>query len=122
MCTRIAPPGRTSSSQTGFVKPLGPHHCASSFGSVQALNTISRGASNTRVILSSRSADSRAGSTLGAMFFLLGTQCGYFYSACFHFPFLQLAQVIIQPAEALFPKSAILFYPLSYVPPGTRSD
>src|ERR1700730_11936287 len=102
MCTRIAPPGRASSSQTGFVKPLGPHHCASSCGSVHALNTTSRGASNTRVILSWRSADSRAGSTLRAMFLLLCTQCGYFYFACFRFAFLQLAQVFIQPVEALF--------------------
>src|SRR5258705_9888164 len=46
---RRAPPGRASNSQTGFVKRLGPHHCATIFGSVQALNTSSRSASKTRV-------------------------------------------------------------------------
>src|SRR5579871_4999160 len=56
MTMRSAPPGFASTSQTGLVKPLGPHHCASSFGSVQALNTRSRGALKTRVIVISRSA------------------------------------------------------------------
>src|SRR3972149_245681 len=52
---RMAPPGRTFNSQTGFVNPFGPHHCATCFGSVHALNTSSRGASKTRVMTSSRS-------------------------------------------------------------------
>src|SRR6476620_3922578 len=50
---RHAPPGRTSSSHTGLVKRCGPHHCSICFGSVHALNTISGGASKTRVMTSS---------------------------------------------------------------------
>src|SRR5215470_10630862 len=57
MWIRIAPPTRASISQTGLVKPLGPHHCASSPASVQALNTRAQGASNTRVMVISRTAD-----------------------------------------------------------------
>ena len=49
MTIRSVPPGRTSISQTGLVKPCGPHHCAMQVGSAQASNTNSRGASNTRV-------------------------------------------------------------------------
>ncbi|SDJ58815.1 hypothetical protein SAMN04487935_1104 [Flavobacterium noncentrifugens] len=41
---RILPFGRRSNSQTGFVKPFGPHHCASSFSSVKHLKTNSHGA------------------------------------------------------------------------------
>src|SRR2546427_8346498 len=50
---RMAPPGRTSNSQTGFVNPCGPHHCARCFGSVHAAHTSSRGASIVRVRRSS---------------------------------------------------------------------
>src|ERR1700734_2258501 len=52
---RIAPPTRGSNSQTGLVKPFGPHHCASCAASVQARNTNARGASNKRVMVTSRS-------------------------------------------------------------------
>src|ERR1700732_1343833 len=52
-----APPGLRSISQTGLVKVFGPHHFASCFGSVHALNTSSRGALKTRVMVSSRSAN-----------------------------------------------------------------
>src|SRR5579864_3300795 len=45
MTMRHAPPGLTSSSHTGLVKFFGPHHCAICFGSVQALKTMSGGAS-----------------------------------------------------------------------------
>src|SRR6202171_2878014 len=56
MWIRSLPPTCASNSQTGLVKPSGPHHCAKCCGSVQALNTSARGASNTRVIVTSRSA------------------------------------------------------------------
>src|SRR6266545_6909511 len=39
-----------------FVKPFGPHHCATCLGSVHASNTRSRGASMTRVVTISGSA------------------------------------------------------------------
>src|ERR1700734_1327656 len=39
------PPTRKSILQTGAVKPFGPHHCMTYFGSVHAFQTSSRGAS-----------------------------------------------------------------------------
>src|SRR6185312_3793618 len=54
MTTWIWPPTRGSTSAIGLVKPSGPNHWASSFGSVHALKTRSRGASNTRTMESSR--------------------------------------------------------------------
>src|SRR5215212_9873126 len=48
------PPGRASISQTGLVKWCGPHHCAICTESVHARQTRSRGASSTRVKVTSR--------------------------------------------------------------------
>src|ERR1700722_4756022 len=45
MQQRSFPPTRKSISQTGAVKPFGPHHCIMYFGSVHAFQTNSRGAS-----------------------------------------------------------------------------
>src|SRR6185437_9286432 len=45
MQQRSFPPTRKSISQTGVVKPFGPHHCMMYFGSVHAFQTNSRGAS-----------------------------------------------------------------------------
>src|ERR1700691_2913979 len=50
MQRRDFPPTRTSIRQTGAVKPFGPHHCITYFGSVHAFQTSSRGASKTLVI------------------------------------------------------------------------
>src|ERR1700752_1766551 len=50
MQQRNFPPTRKSILQTGEVKPLGPHHCITYFGSVHPFQTNSRGASKTRVI------------------------------------------------------------------------
>src|ERR1700741_540476 len=49
MQQRNFPPTRKSILQTGAVKPFGPHHCITYFGSVHAFQTNSRGASNTLV-------------------------------------------------------------------------
>src|SRR3984885_11932970 len=49
MQQRNFPPTRKSIWQTGDVKPLGPHHCITYFGSVYAFQTSSRGASKTLV-------------------------------------------------------------------------
>src|SRR5580700_7963037 len=49
MQKRDFPPTRKSIWQTGAVKPFGPHHCITYFGSVHAFQTNSRGASKTRV-------------------------------------------------------------------------
>src|ERR1700689_1263282 len=49
MQQRDFPPTRTSIRQTGAVKPAGPHHCITYFGSVHAFQSNSRGASKTLV-------------------------------------------------------------------------
>src|ERR1700689_5936430 len=49
MQQRNFPPTRKSISQTGAVKPFGPHHCITYLGSVHAFQTNSRGASKSRV-------------------------------------------------------------------------
>src|ERR1700678_3820332 len=50
MQQRNFPPTRKSILQKGAVKPFGPHHCITYFGSVHAFQTNSRGASKTLVI------------------------------------------------------------------------
>src|SRR5271163_1842054 len=50
MQQRNFPPTRKSILQKGAVKPVGPHHCNTYFGSVHAFQTNSRGASKTLVI------------------------------------------------------------------------
>src|ERR1700753_2776868 len=50
MQQRSFPPTRKSILQTGAVKPFGPHHCITYFGSVHAFHTNSRGASKILVI------------------------------------------------------------------------
>src|SRR5438874_11192173 len=49
MQQRDFPPTRKSIWQTGAVKPFGPHHCITYFGSVHAFQTNSRGPSKTLV-------------------------------------------------------------------------
>src|ERR1700736_2318766 len=49
MQQRNFPPTRKSISQKGAVKPFGPHHCITYFGSVHAFQTNARGASKTLV-------------------------------------------------------------------------
>src|SRR5260370_33174130 len=49
MQQRNFPPTRKSILQKGVVKPFGPHHCITYFGSVDAFQTNSRGASKTLV-------------------------------------------------------------------------
>src|SRR5580704_1417797 len=51
MQKRDFPPTRKSIWQTGAVKPFGPHHCITYFGSVHAFQTSSRGASKTFVTI-----------------------------------------------------------------------
>src|SRR5690242_16944148 len=52
---RQRPPGRMSISRVSFRNPLGENHWVICWGSVQAWNTLSRGASTTRAITISRS-------------------------------------------------------------------
>src|SRR3954453_910013 len=108
---RIAPPGRTSSSQTGVVKCLGPHHCAMCFGSVHASNTSSRGALMIRVRVSSCWGVSRPvpseGDANAGVFVLLWVGV---ISLLLLF-LLKLAKVVLQAVEAPLPKVAVLICP-----------
>src|SRR5437016_584733 len=101
---RIAPPGRTSSSQTGLVNHFGLHHCAMCFGSVQALNTSSRGASKMRVMTTSRLLDGSC-DEIGVVS-VLG-----FVWVIFLLLLLKFMEVILQTVHALFPQTAVLFQP-----------
>src|SRR5579859_365098 len=106
MVCRQWPPGRTSISWMVVVKPLGPHHCATCLGSVNASQTISRGASYTRDVTISRSDATVAGlflSLIAGMLLLLMN------SFCF-----QRAQIVVEPVEALLPELAIVLHPLMH--------
>src|SRR5207249_7688434 len=100
MPKRKAPPGRTSISQKGVVKPCGPHQRARCSGSVQALKTRRRGASKTRVMTSSRSSVWVAALVLA--------------STCLPLLF-QLVQIILQAVKALLPEAAVVLQPVGGV-------
>src|SRR5580658_6677766 len=99
MTMRQSPPTRTSSSQTGFVKSSGPHHCASCSGFVHASNTTSAGASKSRLMTISRSLDSPAPLVL-----LLPDMT---LRLLFHLP-----QVILQTVQAFFPEAPVVGHPV----------
>src|SRR5216684_3702111 len=94
MQQRNFPPTRKSISQKGAVKPFGPHHCITYFGSVHAFQTNSRGASKTLVITI------RSVSLPG--FFVISDL------RLFH-----LIHNCIQPVETLFPESVIANRPVA---------
>src|ERR1700751_3435628 len=94
MQQRNFPPTRKSILQTGEVKPFGPHHCITYFGSVHAFQTNSRGASKTRVT-TIRSV------SLTVLFVMSNLR------------FFHLFQNHIQLVEALFPESAIAKRPIA---------
>src|SRR5436190_5373492 len=96
------PPGRTSISWIVLRKPRGPHHCAMCFGSVHIVQTRSRGASNTRAPMISRSSFA---ALLAAM-------------SCFLL-FLQLLQVFVESIEAVFPELAVVLHPIGDLPQRT---
>src|SRR5271168_133909 len=68
MQQRNFPPTRKSISQKGAVKPFGPHHCITYFGSVHAFQTNSRGASKT-LVTTIRSASLAAFSFISCLLF-----------------------------------------------------
>src|SRR4051794_16891128 len=84
MQQRNLPPTRKSILQTGEVKPFGPHHCITYFGSVHAFQTNSRGASNTLV------------TTIRSVSFTV-------FFVMTNFRLLHLIYNHIQPVETLFP-------------------
>src|SRR5579862_5461636 len=94
MQQRSFPPTRKSISQKGAVKPFGPHHCITYFGSVHAFQTSSRGASKTRVIII-RSV------SLAVLLVISGLR--FFHLIYDHFQFVQ----------TLFPESAIADRPVA---------
>src|SRR5260370_6096009 len=102
MHLRQAPPGRTSISKETTVNPCGPIHCDACSGSIHARNTISRCASKTRVMTSSRSAGFAATLGLARLAPMLPLLV---------FLGLQRAQVGVQAIEALLPEAAIMLDP-----------
>src|SRR6202451_1044001 len=94
MQRRDFPPTRTSIRQTGAVKPFGPHHCITYFGSVHALQTNSRGASKILVTT------------------IRSTSLSVF-SAISRLLFLHLIDNYFQFVEAFFPESAIAHRPVA---------
>src|SRR5947209_13882880 len=94
MQQRNFPPTRKSILQTGAVKPFGPHHCITYFGSVHAFQTSSRGASKTLVI-----------TIRSVSFTVLFVMC--------NLRFFHLLHNGIQLVETLFPESAIANRPIA---------
>src|SRR5579872_3527375 len=94
MQQRNFPPTRKSISQTGAVKPFGPHHCITYFGSVHAFQTNSRGASKT-LVTTIRSV------SFNVLFVMSNLR------------FFHLIHNCIQPVETLFPESAIANRPVA---------
>src|SRR5260370_27966453 len=94
----MAPPGRKSNSQTRLANPWEPHHTATHFGSVHALNTSSLGASKTRV------------STRLSSFFVMMPPVAMLFPR-----FLYVAQVVIQTVKALRPEALVVRYPIGDV-------
>src|SRR6201994_2251874 len=94
MQQRNFPPTRKSILQTGAVKPFGPHHCITYFGSVHAFQTNSRGASKTLV------------TTIRSISLTV-------FSVISDLLFLHLIYNDIQFVETLFPESAIANCPVT---------
>src|ERR1700736_595160 len=94
MQQRNFPPTRKSISQKGAVKPFGPHHCITYFGSVHAFQTNSRGASKI-LVTTIRSV------SLTVFFVISGLR------------FFHLIHNHIQLVETLFPESAIANCPVT---------
>src|SRR6201982_792383 len=91
---RNFPPTRKSILQTVGVKPFGPHHCITYFGSVHAFQTNSRGASKTLVITIR---------SISVAVFIVISDLRFFH----------LIHNRIQVVETLFPESAIAKRPIT---------
>src|SRR6202044_4230027 len=91
---RSFPPTRKSIWQTVAVKPFGPHHCFTYFGSVHAFQTSSRGASKT-LVTTIRS--------ISVLVFLVISDLLILHLIYDHFLFV----------EALFPESTIAKRPVT---------
>src|SRR4029453_19185877 len=96
---RQAPPGRSSPSDQGIVKPRGAHHLSRYSLRVHAWNTRLRGASKTRVTTRTLSPV-----WVGAL--------GFAFGPILRLLRLQFAQVIVQAIETLLPEAAITVQPV----------
>src|ERR1700758_1792875 len=94
MQQRNFPPTRKSILQTGAVKPFGPHHCITYFGSVHAFQTNSRGASKILV------------TTIRSISLTV-------FLAISDLLFLHLVYNYFQFVQTLFPESAIADRPVA---------
>src|SRR5258707_70106 len=94
----MAPPGRKSNSQNGLANPWGPHHTATHFGSVHALNTSSLGASNTGVTPTPPSPPPLC-----------------FPGAFFSPFFLCVSKIATEPVKASRPEPPVVRYPIGNV-------
>src|SRR3984957_7501824 len=94
MHQRNFPPTRKSISQKGAVKPFGPHHCITYFGSVHAFQTNARGASKT-LVTTIRS--------VSLAVFFVSSRLRFFHLIHNH----------NQPVETLLPESAIANRPVA---------
>src|SRR5580692_1662240 len=99
MQRRDFPPTRKSIWQTGAVKPFGPHHCITYFGSVHAFQTNSRGASKI-LVTTIRSTSFTVLFVISGLLFL-------------YLIFLHLIYDYFQFVEALFPELAIVKRPVA---------
>src|SRR5207302_5816036 len=106
---RQLPPGRTSILSTVVVYSRGPHHRGMRSGSIIALNTRSRGASNSLVIRISRSD--------GSVTFVLAVLLAVAISFLLVFSF-EVAKDIVELIEALVPRAAIRLQPRVELPEG----
>src|SRR5262245_61006117 len=110
MTKRHTPPGRMSNALVVVVNPSGPHHCDRCLGSVHAVHTSSRGASNSRMPTIARGSLSRSmlllATTLPLLRFL--PLLGFLGFGRLG---LQLAQIILQAVEPLLPKPAVVLEP-----------
>src|SRR6478672_8751214 len=95
MQQRNFPPTRKSILQTGAVKPFGPHHCITYWGSVHAFQTNSRGASKTLV------------TTIRSV-----SLTGFFVMP--NLRFFHFVQNHVQLVETLFPELAIAKSPIAH--------
>src|SRR5207247_10858791 len=94
---RQLPPGRASILSTVVVYPRGPHHRGMRSGSVIALNTRSRGASNSLVIRISRSD--------GSVTFVLDSLAAAIFSLLVLS--FQVAKYVVELIESLVPGAAV---------------
>src|SRR6185295_7880532 len=110
MTKRHTPPTRRSNALVVVEKPSGPHHFARCWGSVHTAKTRSRGASSTRVPIMAGGSSASSKLFFPDTRLLLPRPC--LFLLLLLLLRLQLAQIIFEAIEALFPKAAVAFEPV----------